>query len=110
MSFADQLVALTKHGQLGLELLRPFLTPACHGLTFDAHGVVERWSPHENVVMDPAIQFGAPCLKNTRIATEALWAFAEAGDSPEAIARMYNLEIELVRHAIVWEQRLSLAK
>ena len=109
MAFSDKLVALTKHGQLGLDLLREFLIPTYHGLSFDSSGEAAQWTPYANVVIDPGIQFGSPCVANTRIETEALWAFKEAGDSEESIARMYGLEIALVRDALGWERIVSLA-
>ncbi len=111
MRFQDHLLSITREGQFAfpLETLRDFLTPVYHGLSFDAQGSAEVWSPRRGVTIDPEIQFGAPCVTGTRIETEALWSFKEAGETPASLARLYRLKIEQVDAALEWEQDVSLA-
>jgi uncharacterized protein (DUF433 family) len=110
MNYERQLLAITRGAQLTLELdtLRDYLNPVRHGLTFE-DGIARRWEPHAGVTIDPEIQFAAPCISGTRVETEAVWSFREAGESEESLVRLYGLRREQVRAAIEWEQAVSLA-
>ena len=110
MAFSRALIALTRHGQIALPTLQEYLTPAHHGLYFDRSGIAETWSPHPSVIIDPKVQFGAPCIEGTRVETEAIWAFSEAGETTDSLARMYRLSPKQVRSAIEWEQNVDLAR
>ena len=110
MSFEQQLFAITRGAQLtlGLDTLRDYLNPVRHGMTFE-DGIARRWEPYPGVTIDPEIQFSAPCISGTRVETEAIWSFREAGESEETLTRLYGLRREQVRAAIEWEQTVSLA-
>lgn len=110
MKYQDNLLAITRRGQLTLDLdtLRDYLSAVHHGLTFD-HGIARAWSPRPGVTIDPEVQFGAPCVTGTRVETEALWSFKQSGETAESLARLYRLRPDQVRSAIEWEQAVSLA-
>lgn len=104
-----QLIAASMGGQLPfLPLMETYLFPVA-GMTFDSHGLADSWEPADAVLLKPTIQFGAPCVRGTRITTNAIWGMCEAGDSPEFVARVYDIELEQVESAISWEKRLASA-
>lgn len=105
----DQLVAASKHGQLGMEFLVEYLQPVNHGLIFGDDSRAASWKPAESVLIDPAIQFGAPCIEGTRIQTEVVWEMRQAGDSCESLATMYGVDINKIRAAVAWEETLARA-
>lgn len=105
--FSEKLIAASKHGQLVFESMGEFLKPANHGLVFFADGSPALWKPSLAVVIDPEVQFGAPCLENTRIETRTIWSLNLAGDSEDSLAEAFNLPLDQVRYAIGWEQLLS---
>lgn len=109
LAIQDLLVALNRHGQLALPTLREYLRPAHHGLRFDRNGIATEWSPHTGVTIDPEIQFGSPCISGTRIETEAVWAFHQAGDSVALLAKMYRIGPDQVESALDWDHVVSLA-
>ena len=108
--FADwsqRLVSAALHGQLALDLLRQYLIPI-HGLKFStASNMAVAWEPFDDVVLDPLVQFGAPCIKGTRIPTRTICGMIEAGDSPAWVAGAYGLSEDEVLAARVWESRLQ---
>ena len=103
-------VAVTRFWQSALGLMKEFLVPVVnesYGLSFDSTQQASSWSPSEGVLMDPGLQFGEPCIAGTRIPTETIWAFHQAGDSVDFLARVYDLPANRVIEAIQWEERLS---
>ena len=107
VDFADALIAASRQGQLAFgEFMAAFLTPASHGLTFTTDGTPALWQPWPTVLIDPEIQFGAPCIAGTRVETRSLWSLNQAGDSVDLLAEAFHLRREHVRDAIEWEQRL----
>ena len=54
----------------------------------------------EYVVMAPGVCGGRPTFKGTRIEVAGILAMLAAGDSPERLARSYELPIEAIREAI----------
>lgn len=110
LKFTDRLVAISRQGQLALPHLQECLEPANHGLVFDRDGVAERWSTAPGIMVDPGVQFGAPCLQGTRIETATLWSMHSAGDSRESLARAFAIPIDGVEAALDWERILTLAE
>ena len=103
----NRLVSAIKHGQLALDMLREFVMPL-HGLTFNEESqVAESWEPTDGIVLRPIIQFGAPCLKGTRIPTRTISGMVEAGDSRDWVARAFGISTEQVRVACDWESRIQ---
>ena len=111
VAFEDRLISVSPHRELQTAFveLADFFTPIEHGLSFDDDGIADLWRPYRGVLIDPEIQFGSPCIEGTRVETEPLWAFHKAGDSIESIAEMYGLNIDRVRAALEWEQRIESA-
>ncbi len=102
-----QLVSGSARGQMALEMLREYLVPV-HGLTFDQEsGSAVSWEPFSGIVLEPQVQFGASCIKGTRIPTRSLAGMVEAGDSVELVAKAYDLTPQIVQAACDWEHRLQ---
>ena len=99
-------IAITKNWQVALDFVELFVGPM-HYLVFGEDKYPKRWEPEEDIVLDPKISFGEPCLKGTRIATQVLWALAAAGDPPERLAWAYELPVKQIEAAIAWENRLA---
>ena len=101
-------MSVLRRWQQAFEFLTEHLTPV-HGLIFDSHDMASGWVPYgfRSVLFDPAIQFGEPCIKGTRIPTEAIWAFHDAGDSLEDLALMYGKPVKVLKQALIWERRLQ---
>jgi uncharacterized protein (DUF433 family) len=108
--FADwsqRLVSASLGGQLALDLLRQYLIPV-HGLKFNENSSQPvEWEPFDDVVLDPLVQFGAPCIRGTRIPTRTVWGMVEAGDSPAWVAEAYGLSQAEVLAAGAWESRVQ---
>ena len=103
------LISAGRNGQMAFDILRQYLIPV-HGLTFDENsGMAASWTPAKGVSLHPEIQFGAPCVANTRIPTGAIYGMVKAGDSPEFVAKAYGISIGSVEAALDWEYRLEAA-
>lgn len=101
----NELIAASRSGQYAMDILRDYLIPI-HGLTFDERRVAASWEPYTGILLHPLIQFGAPCIKGTRIPTRSLWGMVKAGDSIELVTHSYGLEEDEVRKAVEWEDTL----
>ena len=103
-------VAVTHHFQSAFNFKWGYLEPvgsARHGLIFDTHEKAISWEPYPDVVLDPGLQFGVPCIKGTRIPTETIWAFNQGGDSPATLAYLYDVPFEAINRALEWEGKLA---
>lgn len=67
------------------------------------------WSPMEGVCVDPAVQFGAPCVEGRRVPTSTLVQLASEGASVEDLAFEFRLGQDEVSRALVFEARLAAA-
>ena len=72
-----------------MSIIKDYLIPV-GGLQF-ADQVARSWSPQPGVVLDPAVQFGEPCIRDTRIPTRAVWSLVRGGDSQDLVARAYGI-------------------
>lgn len=101
---AEQLTAANRWGQ---EVLRPAIFAALEGVTYD-NAVAVAWTPISNVVLDPKIQFGEPCIAGTAVTTGHLAELANRSEINSAdLARMYQLDENLVLIALRFEDRLT---
>ena len=100
-----RLIAASKSGQYAFEILEEYLIPV-HGITFNERHIARTWEPLEEIMLDPLIQFGAPCIKGTRIPTRTLWGMVAGGDTIEYVANSYHLTTKQVQNAIDWEDAL----
>lgn len=77
-------------------------------VTFEhADGDVQRLMPAGTaspVVMDPLVRFGRPSVQG--VATDRLWELYDAGETLEQIGDGYDLAVEDVRSAVVYEEQL----
>lgn len=101
----ERLISASRYGQLAMDLLREYLVPV-HGLTF-RNRLAATWESADGVLLDPRVQFGAPCVKGTRVPTRSIWGMIEAGDSSGWVAQSYRLSEEEVEAAIAWENRIA---
>ena len=104
--FHRRLVSASRYGQLAMDVLREYLIPV-HGLTFGKDQRATSWEPMENVLLHPLIQFGAPCIKDTRIPTRTVAGMVRAGDSMERVARSFRIHEDDIRSALSWEESLA---
>jgi uncharacterized protein (DUF433 family) len=109
LRFRETLVAASKGPQAVMAFMEEYFTPVHHGLTFGQGDVADSWRPTAGVLIDPKVQFGAPCIEGTRIPTEAVWALYQAGDSVDALAEMYRVKHREIEAAIAWETTLAAA-
>ena len=105
--WGDRMISGARRGQMALDLIRQYLIPI-HGLLFDeeSHRPTS-WEPYKDVLLQPAVQFGAPCIKGTRIPTRTVAGMVDAGDSVEWVAQSYNISIKIVLAACEWESRIQ---
>ncbi len=103
----SELIAASLGGQYAItELFEDYLWPIA-GLDFNERRIAVAWRPYTDVLLKPAIQFGAPCILGTRIPTRAIWAMVRGGDSIDFLSRSYGVDEIKIRHAAEWEQRLE---
>ena len=106
VQWTQKLISGSRNGQMAFDLLREYLIPV-HGLKFDSVSQVAiSWEASDRVVLEPEIQFGAPCIRGTRIPTRTIVGMIEAGDSPHWVAQTYGISPEEVQAARDWESRL----
>ena len=56
------------------------------------------------VVIDPLVRFGRPAVDG--VATERLWELFDAGESLDEISDNYDMDIELIRAGVAYEEQL----
>ena len=54
----------------------------------------------KHIIVDPHYQFGQPVIENTNILAETIFDLNQAGESPEFISRLYQLNVKEVEDAI----------
>ena len=106
VEWTERLISGSRNGQMAFDVLRQYLI-LIHGLKFGpVSQVAISWEASDGVVLEPDIQFGAPCIKGTRIPTRTIVGMVEAGDSPLWVAQAYGISSEEVQAALDWESRL----
>jgi len=62
-----------------------------------------------NIITDPEILNGKPCIKGTRISVELITEWIATGGTPETIAEKHPLlTIDLVKEAIDYAESITL--
>ena len=97
------MAAVDRGGQLAFDYVREQLIKVPR-LTFDETGVAATWEPIDRVLIDPRIQFGAPCIKGTRIQTWVLSDLARYGESEDSIREDYGVTRADIESAMKWER------
>jgi uncharacterized protein (DUF433 family) len=112
----ETFLSATRHGQYAFEFIKVWLKRIRRpdigdlDLTFvetDSGEIASTWTPQPHIVLDPLVQFGAPCLQDTRIPTIAVWSMVRGGDMPENIARGYSVPLFKVQAALEWEEKIA---
>ena len=106
----DLLAAANRGGQLAFRDLVIEGLVRVHNMTFDRNGIATAWTPADGINIDPKIQFGRPCIKNTRIPTSDVAGMHTAGDSIEYLSSSYEVSTDLIEAAINWEGALATEK
>ena len=106
-------IAASRGGQLSFtEMIGQYLQ-SVHDMIFVPHNgvrVADSWTPHEDILLNPRVQLGEPCIKGTRIRTRILWQLYRGGDSVSYLMNAFNLAQKQIDHALEWENRLTAAK
>jgi hypothetical protein len=79
-----------------------------HGIEFNSIDEPERWWPmgrRVTVVIDPARAFGAPIAVEGGVPTRILASSAKAERSQTVAARIHDVPVRAVRHAVQYETR-----
>jgi uncharacterized protein (DUF433 family) len=100
------LLSASRYMQYAMDFFEEYLQPL-HGLSFDLEGFSATWTPHPGVLLNPKIQFGEPCVQGTRVPTQVIWSFYEAGDTVDTLSGMYGLTKKQLEDAIDWERQLE---
>jgi uncharacterized protein (DUF433 family) len=101
----DQLTAANLEGQ---EVMRKTLEATLSGVRYENSLAV--WCDIRPFArIDPAIQFGAPCVAGTRIPTTQFAEFVAAGESQNRLANLYELPPAWVYEAVEFERELAKA-
>jgi len=113
----NDLLSATRKGQYAMNIIKRWLTQirrpidSSLDLTFketdNKKEVASSWTPITYVVLDPLVQFGSPCLAETRIPTRAVWSMYIGGDKAATIAKDYGVPLAKVEASINWEERLA---
>lgn len=90
------------------EIIRPSLYS---GIDYDGE-TARKWFPlgpnRKIVVVDPAIQFGAPIVADAGIPTDTLYASYKAeGNDRDVVARIFAIDRRHVDAAVQFEERLA---
>ena len=102
-------IAASRGGQLVFTEMFGQYLQSVHDMIFIPHNgvnVADSWTPHEDVMINPRIQFGEPCIKGTRMRTHTIWQMWNGGDSILYLIKAFSLEEIQVKNALEWENRL----
>lgn len=112
-NFYEGFVAASRGGQLTFNgMLDQYLT-SVQDMMFVQHDgvkVAASWSPHEDIVISPRVQFGEPCIKGTRIRTRVINELIVGGDTIPYVMNSFELTEQQITHVMEWENRLKLAQ
>lgn len=99
-------LSVSRHWQAAMAFIEEYLQPV-HGLTFDLFGSSATWEAHHGILLDPQVQYGDPCIQGTRVPTQVIWSFYQAGDSLDELAVLYGLHRSQLENAVAWEKRIQ---
>jgi uncharacterized protein (DUF433 family) len=72
--------------------------------------LINKEQPPKTVEINPAVCFGLPVLKDSRLTTGFLASRYRGGDSVPSIARSYGRPVAEIEEAIEWELGRSVKK
>ncbi|MAL19433.1 MAG: hypothetical protein CL670_04610 [Balneola sp.] len=87
------------------------VAPYCQKIDFqDKTQLAERFWPlgkdHE-IVVDPHHSFGQPVIKGTNTTVETIYSMLNAGESPEFVASIYDLNLNAVEDVMSYMKRTA---
>ena len=100
------LLSASRHLQSAMDFFEEYMRPS-HNLTFDIFNISATWRPYDNVLLDPQIQYGEPCIEGTRVPTQVIWSFNKAGDNIDTLSYFYGIQKSRIEDAIAWENRIQ---
>ena len=105
----SQLITLSRSGQLAMrQLLGVYLRRVDRdddALPFRLYPLRPAWSEDTKpIVIDPRVSFGRPTVAGSGISTAALVDRYDAGESFQALAHDYRLEIRQIEDAVFYER------
>lgn len=100
------LLSASRYLQTAMDFFEEYMQPH-HNMTFDMFGLSSSWRVRTNVLLNPEIQYGEPCIEGTRVPTQVIYSFNRAGDDPEVLAHFYGIQRSRIKDAIAWEKRLQ---
>lgn len=84
-------------------VMRPYLK----GLEFGDDDLTKRWHIRKGIVIDPARQYGAPCVENAKLQTRTLYdAYLANGRSFDVVADWFEVSPNDVEAAVTFEKSL----
>lgn len=100
------LLSASRHLQAAMEFFEEYMRPS-HNLTFDLFSISASWRPYNNVLLDPQIQYGEPCIEGTRVPTQVLYSLYKAGDNIDKLSYFYGIKPTRIKDAITWENHIQ---
>jgi uncharacterized protein (DUF433 family) len=88
------------------ELVRDYLRDVKYGPVGRNCRLATSWEP-PGIVLDPLRQHGAPCIAGSRVRVAVLHQYVEAGDSPEHLATLFELDLATLRQGLQWYEGLQ---
>lgn len=106
---AQSLVAASAGGQRAAqELVAAYLQDVKYKPLASGLRLAASWEP-PGVSIDPLIQRGAPCVEGSRVQIAQLKRYLDAGDTPEYLAELFELDADDIRRAVNWYVKPILA-
>ena len=102
----DQLLAVNTGGQLTAEqLVRDYLRDVKYQPVGRGYHLATSWEP-PGISIDPLRQRGAPCIAGSRVQVAMLDRYIKAGDSPEHLANLFELDLDALKQGLQWYEGL----
>lgn len=101
----EEMMDLGKKQYVFEKVVRPSLYS---GIEFGDDELAKRWFPIPNskaIVLDPQIAFGKPIVAEAGVRTDILYDAFLAENDKHMVARLYEVSVSAVEHAIRFEQR-----
>lgn len=110
IEYLGDLVGISAGGQIAIrEIIERYLSRVDRDETrmpiryYPDFSGVERVPGHKPVAISPLVAFGKPTISETGIHTAVVASRVDAGESLQDIARDYDLNLEVVRSAVIFE-------
>ena len=110
LKIEDKLVSLSERGQL---VNQEIIAEGLKQLIYGNDGYADQFFPRlgktrqQAIVLNPAINFGRPCLARLGVGTDAIAARFMAGEKISDLAQDYGATPDEVEETIRWHERLA---